>query len=405
MFFKPFSFFVTGFVIFSIVGCAKQINPNIEATQKDMATDSSSLIMIPGISYNGIGGYNLADNADKIIAFDYDHSGKKDYLVCYRPSHRNIWILKHSGTKFIPVYSSDQGIGGYNLADPFDQIIAFDYEHSGKQDYLLLYRAQSGIAWILKNTNGNFTPVYQSTSGIGGFPLTAGNDRIFAFDYEHSGKKDYLIAYQVNSGYVRIIKNNGVGNFTAIYSSTSGIGGYVQVDQPIGPSFEEWREFAFGFDYDHSGRNDYMAFNGKQGYSVPFAIIKNTNGNFSTSYTHDYIINAQTPPEPRMSFLAYDDAKSGKEDYLVYYWPSRYGGGPGLIGIQQNINGVFTDKFRSDNGIAGYNLGSQYDRIIAFDFNHTGRQDHLFLYRPGSQIAAFVTYSLSSNGYTIIPFQ
>jgi hypothetical protein len=41
-----------------------------------------------------------------------------------------------------------------------DKIFAYDYEHSGKLDYLVAYRPGSGIIWILKNTNGLFTQVF-----------------------------------------------------------------------------------------------------------------------------------------------------------------------------------------------------------------------------------------------------
>ncbi|MBI3447190.1 MAG: hypothetical protein HY055_17935, partial [Magnetospirillum sp.] len=43
---------------------------------------------------NGIGGYDLKSPADRIFAFDYDHSGKTDCLSLYRPGTGTIWILK-----------------------------------------------------------------------------------------------------------------------------------------------------------------------------------------------------------------------------------------------------------------------------------------------------------------------
>lgn len=40
-----------------------------------------------------LGGYDLASPADRAFAFDYDHSGKLDHLVLYRPGEGTIWIL------------------------------------------------------------------------------------------------------------------------------------------------------------------------------------------------------------------------------------------------------------------------------------------------------------------------
>jgi hypothetical protein len=111
---------------------------------------------------SGIGGYNLASPADRVFAFDYDHSGKLDHLALYRPATGTIWILKNNGGEFSPVYAQGDpgsGIGGYDLASPADQVFAFDYDHSGKLDHLALYRPATGTIWILKNDLRAFTPV------------------------------------------------------------------------------------------------------------------------------------------------------------------------------------------------------------------------------------------------------
>jgi hypothetical protein len=76
---------------------------------------------------------------------------------------------------------------------------------------------------ILKNTGGNFTPVYAG-GGIGGYDLKSPNDRAFAFDYDHSGKLDHLLLYRPGSGLVSVLKNSG-GIFTSV-SEGVGVGGY-----------------------------------------------------------------------------------------------------------------------------------------------------------------------------------
>jgi hypothetical protein len=55
---------------------------------------------------------------------------------------------------FSPVYREGdpgKGIGGYDLKSPNDLAFAFDYDHSGKLDHLVLYRPGTGTIWILKN--------------------------------------------------------------------------------------------------------------------------------------------------------------------------------------------------------------------------------------------------------------
>jgi hypothetical protein len=56
---------------------------------------------------------------------------------------------------------------------------------------------------ILKNANGTFNPVYEG-SGIGGYDLKSWHDQAFAFDYEHSGKLDHIVLYRPGQGSVSI---------------------------------------------------------------------------------------------------------------------------------------------------------------------------------------------------------
>ena len=78
----------------------------------------------------------------------------------------------------------------------------------------------------------------------------------------------------------------------------------------------------------------------------------------------------------------FDYDGSGKLDHLVLYRP-----GSGTIWILRNQNGQFTAVYAASapgNGIGGYDLASPGDRIVPFDFEGTGKLDHLVLYRPGS---------------------
>ena len=221
-------------------------------------TNAFTPLYAQGDPGNGIGGYDLKSPADLAFAFDYDSSGKLDHLALYRPGTGTIWILKNSGGTFTPVYqqgSPGNGIGGYDLKSPADLAFAFDYDSSGKLDHLALYRPGTGTIWILKNSGGTFTPLYAQGdpgNGIGGYDLASPADRAFAYDYDGSGKLDHLALYRPGTGTLWILKNSG-GTFSPVYNQGDpgrGIGG----DDLKSPG-----DRAFAFDFDGTRKPDHLA--------------------------------------------------------------------------------------------------------------------------------------------------
>jgi hypothetical protein len=229
----------------------------------------------------GVGGYDLESPADRSFAFDYNSSGRSDHMVLYRPGTGTIWILRNNAGSFKPVYlqgDPGSGIGGYDLKSPADLAFAFDYNGSGRPDHMVLYRPGTGTIWILKNSAGRFTPVYQQGgpgSGVGGFDLKSAADRAFAFDYDGSGKLDHLVLYRPGTGTIWILKNDA-GTFTPVYQQGdpgSGIGGY---------DLKSSADVAFGFDYDSSGRFDHLVLD-RPGTSKIF-MLQNNAGMFVPIY-------------------------------------------------------------------------------------------------------------------------
>ena len=179
-------------------------------------------------SQRGIGGYDLGGAADQVIAYDYDGSGHLDHLVCYRPGTRAIFIVQKvsgddSPSAFKHVYAQGdpgKGIGGYFLADPADRIIAYDYDGTGKLDHLVCYRpgTVTGIIWILRKVSNDdspdaFAPVYQG-GGIGGYDLAVPIDQIIAYDLDGTGKLDGLICYRPGWGTIWFIRHKAAGPAT-----------------------------------------------------------------------------------------------------------------------------------------------------------------------------------------------
>ena len=326
----------------------------------------------------GIGGYDVRDPNDRAFAFDYLHSGTPDHLVLYRPGTGTLWILRNNNGDFQPAYREGcpgHGIGGYDLASPVDRVFAFDYEHSGKSDYLVLYRRGTGTVWILQNDGGKFAPVYRDGhQGIGGFDLSGSEDRVFAFDFEHSGKLDHLVLYRPLAGTMVILTNND-GLFTSVYAG-SFTGSRSQLS---GDRQSICR--AFAFDYSRTGNLDHILVYRRDTADPRVSILQNKNGVFTSISSLDWRINQYHSPLGRI--LPYDYEGTGKADHLVLYWP---GLRSGVIDILRSDGNTFTavDSHESPgSGIGGYDLQSPNDRIFPFPYLPKGRSSQLCLYRPG----------------------
>ena len=114
--------------------------------------------------------------------------------------------------------SVQYGIGGYDTISNLDLMFALDFKSTGKVDHAVVYRPGAGIIWILENKNpptqpALYEPVYHQGdpasgtmgSGIGNYPLTSTADRVFAFDYDCTGKLDDLFLYRPGTGVVCIL--------------------------------------------------------------------------------------------------------------------------------------------------------------------------------------------------------
>ena len=86
---------------------------------------------------------------------------------------------------FVTVYSTGNprhGIAEYSLRSPANIVFAFDYTSTSKPDDLILHRPGYRILFIVQNTNGFFTQVFGTGTGIDEYDLRSGSDRAMAFD-------------------------------------------------------------------------------------------------------------------------------------------------------------------------------------------------------------------------------
>lgn len=330
----------------------------------------------------GIGGYDLLSPADRVFAFDYDHSGKPDHLALYRPGTGTMWILQNVAGQFSAEYHEGDpgnGIGGYDLHAAADRAFAFDYDHSGRLDHLVLYRPGTGTLWILQNRSGNFSAVYQEGdpgNGIGGYDLHSPADRAFAFDYDHSGRLDHLALYRPGTGTFWILRHQN-GSFDAVFHEGdpgNGIGGY---------DLRSAADRAFAFDYDSSGKLDHIVLY-RPGTGTIW-ILRNNNGNFEAVYHQGDPgtgIGGYDLLSPADRAFALDFDGTGKLDHLALYRPET-----GTFWVLKKMNGNFIPVYHEGDpgsGIGGYDLHSAADLAFAFDYQGSGRLDELALYRPGT---------------------
>ncbi len=337
---------------------------------------------------SGIDGFNLNNAADQIIAFDYESTGKLDYLVCYRPGTGLVRIVqkKADGT-FAQVYGQ-QGIGGYDLANAADRIIAYDYAGTGHLDHLVCYRPGAGTVYIVQKVSdaddpAAFKAVY-TQSGLGGFTVTDAADRIIAYDYVGTGRLDHLLCYRPGHGTVFIVQKvsdkNTPDDFRAAYSQ-QGIGGY-----DLGGAADR----IIAYDYAGTGHLDHLVCY-RPGHGAIFIVEKVSDDNSPSAFKYVYHqgdpgngIGGYFLADPADRIIAYDYAGTGRLDHLVCYRPGTVTGIVWILGKVSNLDR--TDAFApvyQGGGIGGYDLAVPIDQIMAYDLEGTGKLDGLICYRPG----------------------
>jgi hypothetical protein len=385
-----------GLIAFSL---PNSTNPSTSptATPSSRVTPTSSPVTFAAVYgqgglNQGIGGWDFQNSSDRSFPFDYDHNGKLDYMVTYRPGLGAIYILKNANGTFTPVYQQAQGgkgIGNFDLHAPGTFAFAFDYEHSGNLDYLVFYIPGEGTIWILKNVNGKFSAVYAEGSpgnNIGGYDFSSPQDRAFAFDYDHSGRLDHIAIYRPGNGTFWILANVN-GKFSPVYKGSpgNGIGGY---------NLASTADVALAFDYAQSGRMDYIILYRPGTGTISILEHGAGNNNFTAVYQQGDPgsgIGGFGISSPADLAFAFDYASAGRQDYLVFYRP-----GTGIFWILQNSNGTFEPVYGQTDpgvGIGGYDLSSPMDLAYAFDYKQSGNLNHIVLYRPGYGLVYIVEKS------------
>ncbi|KAJ7597727.1 hypothetical protein C8J56DRAFT_773655 [Mycena floridula] len=275
----------------------------------------------------GLGGFDLSNVADLAFPYDFDSSGFNDHILFFRPGTGLVTIIRNTAGSFDTVFTSNSGIGDYDLLVPSDVGLSFDYGGTGKQDHLVFYRPGQGAIFIIKhNADNTFSPVYSQGAGgvgLGSYDLSSPADKIFAFDYDGKGLLNYLVLYRPGTGKISIQSLQSGGFFQSVLSAeTGGLGGY---------DLQSANDLAFAYDFTGSGLLNHIAFY-RPGGGAFFIIAHSGQGTFSPVFQQtsggiggfDFVSTADRA-------YAYDHTSSGALNAISAFRP---GEGKYLIIVQ-----------------------------------------------------------------------
>ena len=136
------------------------------------------------------------NNSYRAFAFDGYSSGHLDHIVWYMCGGGLFCVLRRQGRDYDVIFDSSKGIGAFDFSNPYDYAIAYDWDKTHKQDHILCYRPAGGKLCIFSHDRqGKFTAVFQGPGLNGEWHLDNNWWRIFAFDFEQTGKMDHLCVY------------------------------------------------------------------------------------------------------------------------------------------------------------------------------------------------------------------
>ncbi|WP_344670668.1 hypothetical protein [Catenulispora yoronensis] len=333
-------------------------------------------------------GYDLASGDDKILPIDYLGTGHADHLICYRPGGRVFWVMRSVGGRFESVYQSFNGVGGYDLADARDLIVPL--QTGGAMFFILLYRPGTGTVWILGSqaSDGLFWLNQNSTTGLGGYDLASNADRIESLYSPGDGSSTAatLFCYRPGTGKVAVLRHPATGWNDRTWNSAF----HVETGG-VSPDFDfsDSRDMAFTLDYQGTGHRDHLVC--YRPGTGRFAVFKWTGTAFVTVVKSTAGVPGAFPlTDVSDRVVPFDATGSGHLDSLLCY---RWTGQPYLQAVKANpAASSFTPQ---SGGRAWLDCLDTYatslpDQVVSFDFQSTGSRDHFAVYRPGSRMFAAI---------------
>lgn len=297
----------------------------------------------------------------------YDKNLRRDKLVLLASGNKS--KDQASATYFsqiLPVPAEEKTQWSYISDVLAVNAFRYDYLGIGKATDLFLYNSlgnQLDIGTIEKDNT--FTKKLNKDD----FGDWVAEDRIVAMDYNKDHKLENLLYYRPGTGKVWLYKIE-LGRY--VFESSNGIGGY---------DVESKKDRIIAFDYEGDGFMDDLVIYrpGKEDWDGYLSFVNNKHNNnkgeFSLQFSTKFGFFGYPFNDSSDRVIAFDFSSSGKQDHLLIY---RKGTGKVWI-FKNNRNNIFSPVFQSETGVAGYEL-KEDDRIIAYDHDNSGKQDHLVVY-------------------------
>ncbi|MFG3283231.1 hypothetical protein [Streptomyces sp. NPDC048111] len=343
---------------------------------------------------SGIGGFDLMNAADRLVAFDFTGSGTSDHLFAYGPGTASdrpaVAVLEHVPNGFTTVYEAT-GVPGYSFDPVNDDVVAIDYTGSGSADHLLIYNrlGNSGAYAIVKGvpTGDGETVIETVATGFNGlaarYPEFTPEDRIVAFDYGRTGKNEYLLAYRPGAGQAFLLTPSTGTSPAFPYEVVKVFNGGIV------PGFNlmSYADLMAGFDFNSTGSATHLLMY-RPGTGLVCIATSDGNGGLKAVITNTDGIGGWDLAEPEDRLVPFDYTGSGCNDHILSYRPGNTTGhsdGQAWVLAREGTTNNYLVPVRSDSGgLGGYDFRSAADTVTGLDYAETGGLSFLVAYRPGT---------------------
>ncbi|MEU8975616.1 hypothetical protein AB0D11_41540 [Streptomyces monashensis] len=171
-----------------------------------------------------LGGFDL-NSPFLLVGLDYNSQGSNTHLLAYRPGTGKAYVVTPDGKGGFTaaIHNDTGGIGSWDLAEQRDRLVPFDYTGQGFNDHILAYRpgVPGQQEWVLERDvpSNRYWPKVQGTS-MADYDFASPEDTVTAYDFYGTGSLPYLIAYRPGTGKVSVFGQRS-GEMTPVYQAPS----------------------------------------------------------------------------------------------------------------------------------------------------------------------------------------
>jgi hypothetical protein len=237
---------------------------------------------------------------------------------------------------------------------------------------------------ISNSVSGTTATLPRGLTGIGGFSLTSGHVKAIAFDWKKTGLADHILLYTPGGGGpITVVENQGTStspNYVIVYSNY--LPNINLNNAESDPTNDIGGDHLIAYDYEGDGNMDDLL------YYLPgsgqYAMLTHTCPACGFTYAQGNVgvgggIAGYNLASTADKIIAYDWNGNFTYDGLICYRP-----GTGIVWVMQGTgNGALTVTNPGSSGIGGYDLKGATDQIITLDYQNSGTPKDLALYRPG----------------------